>query len=92
MQTLQSENPNCVPANLKMAVCDAPKPGFEKSASVIANNTSIQELFSKLDEQFEAMYRRKAFLHWYSNEGMDEKEFEEANKNMRDLIQEYKDA
>ena len=73
-------------------MCDAPKPGVEKSASVIANSTSIQELFSKLDEQFNAMFCRKAFLHWYSNEGMDEKEFEEANKNMRDLIQEYKDA
>jgi hypothetical protein len=28
------------------------------------------------------MYRRKAFLHWYTGEGMDEMEFTEAESNM----------
>jgi len=37
------------------------------------------------------MYRRKAFLHWYKGEGMDEMEFQEADKNVRDLITEYQD-
>merc|ERR1712224_476587 len=27
----------------------------------------------------------KAFLHWYKGEGMDEMEFQEADKNVRDL-------
>jgi tubulin beta len=36
-----------------------------------------------------AMFRRKAFLHWYTGEGMDEAEFTEAESNMLDLIQEY---
>jgi tubulin beta len=35
------------------------------------------------------MFRRKAFLHWYTGEGMDEMEFEEAESNMNDLISEY---
>lgn len=35
--------------------------------------------------------RRKAFLHWYTDVGMDEAEIEEADKNVRDLIQEYQD-
>jgi len=38
-----------------------------------------------------AMYKRKAFLHWYKGEGMDEMEFQEADKNVRDLITEYQD-
>ena len=37
------------------------------------------------------MYKRKAFLHWYKGEGMDEMEFQEADKNVRDLITEYQD-
>ena len=41
------------------------------------NNTSIQELFKRVSEQFTAMFRRKAFLHWYTGEGMDEMEFTE---------------
>ena len=31
----------------------------------------------------------KAFLHWYTNEGMDEMEFTEAESNLNDLISEY---
>ena len=40
-------------------------------------------------EQFTAMFRRKAFLHWYTGEGMDEMEFTEAESNMADLVSEY---
>jgi len=35
------------------------------------------------------MFRRKAYLHWYIGEGMDELEFSEADKNLTDLISEY---
>merc|ERR1711937_847569 len=34
-------------------------------------------------------FRRKAFLHWYTGEGMDEMEFTEAESNMNDLVSEY---
>ncbi|CAH1996655.1 unnamed protein product [Acanthoscelides obtectus] len=40
-------------------------------------------------EAFSAMFRRKAFLHWYTGEGMEEIEFNEAESNMQDLISEY---
>ncbi|OEL15710.1 Tubulin beta-1 chain [Dichanthelium oligosanthes] len=33
--------------------------------------------------------KRKAFLHWYTGEGMDEMEFTEAESNMNDLVAEY---
>ena len=36
---------------------------------------SIQSLFKRIGDQFSAMYRRKAFVHWYTGEGMDELEF-----------------
>merc|ERR1712124_153343 len=39
--------------------------------------------------QFTAMFRRKAFLHWYTGEGMDEMEFTEAESNMNELVSEY---
>ncbi|KAJ8937212.1 hypothetical protein NQ318_006633 [Aromia moschata] len=40
-------------------------------------------------EIFTAMFRRKAFLHWYTGEGMEEMEFNEAEGNMNDLVSEY---
>ncbi|XP_035828312.1 tubulin beta-4B chain [Aplysia californica] len=55
----------------------------------IGNTTAIQELFKRISEQFTAMFRRKAFLHWYTGEGMDEMEFTEAESNMNDLVSEY---
>ena len=39
--------------------------------------------------QFTSMLRRKAFLYWYTGEGMDEMEFTEAESNMNDLVSEY---
>ena len=61
------------------------------SCTFVSNTTSLKGIFQRLATQFGAMYRRKAFLHWYKGEGMDEMEFQEADKNVRDLITEYQD-
>merc|ERR1712150_449695 len=71
-----------IPNNVKTAVCDIPPRGLKMSATFIGNSTAIHE-------QFTAMFRRKAFLHWYTGEGMDEVEFTEAESNMNDLVSEY---
>ena len=36
------------------------------SALFAGNSTAIQEMFKRVSEQFTAMFRRKAFLHWYT--------------------------
>lgn len=78
-----------IPNNIKTSVCDIPPRGTKISATFIGNSTAIQDLFRRVAEQFTVMYRRKAFLHWYTGEGMDEMEFTEAESNMNDLISEY---
>ena len=75
--------------NVKSSVCDVPPKSLKMSSTFIGNSTSIQEMFRMVSEQFTAMYRRKAFLHWYTGEGMDEMEFTEAESNMNDLVAEY---
>jgi tubulin beta len=40
-------------------------------------------------EFFTAIFRRKAFFHWYTGEGLDEKEFTEAESTTDDLVSEY---
>ena len=74
---------------LKTAVCDIPPRGLKMSATFVGNNTCIQHLFVRVGSQFSAMFRRKAFLHWYTGEGMDPMEFTEAESNMNDLVSEY---
>lgn len=59
------------------------------SATCIINSTSIQEVWRRLSNQFEKMFKRKAFLHWYLGEGMEETDFIEGLKSINDLICEY---
>lgn len=79
----------CYRNNVKVAVCDIAPKGLKMSSTFIGNSTAIQEIFKRISEQFTAMFRRKAFLHWYTGEGMDEMEFTEAESNMNDLVSEY---
>ncbi|OLP80309.1 Tubulin beta chain [Symbiodinium microadriaticum] len=63
--------------------------GLKMAVAFAGNSTAIQEMFKRVAEYFTAMFRRKAFLHWYTGEGMDEMEFTEAESNMNDLVSEY---
>lgn len=93
MLAMQQRNSNYfvdwIPHNVKVAVCDIPPRGLKMASTFIGNNTAIQEIFRRVGEQFSLMFRRKAFLHWYTGEGMDEMEFTEAESNLNDLVSEY---
>jgi len=80
-----------IPNNMKTSVVEVPPKDTKQSCTFIANTTALKGIFQRLATQFGAMYKRKAFLHWYKGEGMDEMEFQEADKNVRDLITEYQD-
>merc|ERR1711948_100307 len=80
-----------IPNNIKSSVITVPPEGSEISGTFVANTTAIKGVFQRISAQFAKMYKRKAFLHWYKGEGMDEMEFQEADKNVRDLITEYQD-
>ena len=78
-----------IPNNLKASICDIPPKGLKMSSVFVGNSTAIQEAWKRVAEMFTLMYRRKAFLHWYTGEGMDEMEFTEAESNLNDLVSEY---
>ena len=59
-----------IPNNVKSSICDIPPKGLKMSATFIGNTTAIQEMFKRVSEQFTAMFRRKAFLHWYTGEAL----------------------
>ncbi|XP_050999876.1 tubulin beta-1 chain [Acomys russatus] len=91
--SIQTRNSNCfvewIPNNVKVAVCDIPPRGLNMAATFLGNSTAIQELFTRVSEHFSAMFRRKAFVHWYTSEGMDISEFGEAESDIHDLVSEY---
>ena len=59
---------------------------------VVGNSAEIQDVWKRVSEQFTDMFRRKAFLHWDTVEGMGEMEFTDAESNMKDLVSKYYDA
>merc|ERR1719167_1935510 len=80
-----------IPNNFKIGVVNTPRLDTDLSATAVINTTALKAIFQRLATQFGALFKRKAFLHWYKGEGMDEMEFQEADKNVRDLITEYQD-
>ncbi|KDR78728.1 hypothetical protein GALMADRAFT_244250 [Galerina marginata CBS 339.88] len=78
-----------IPDNVSVSLVRVPPVGQTQSATALSNSTAIQELFKRTLEGFSAMFKKRAFLHWYTGEGMDIMEFSEAENNTRDLIAEY---
>ena len=59
------------------------------AATMISNSTAIQDTFKRIKELSSALFKRRAFVHWYTCEGMDEMELMEADVNVNDLVSEY---
>jgi tubulin beta len=82
---------NWIPNNIKSSIVNVPPNDIAMSGTFVANTTALKGIFQRIATQFAKMYKRKAFLHWYSGEGMDEMEFQESDQNVRDLVTEYQD-
>jgi len=90
-QKLEEDFVKWIPNNIKSSIINVPPNESAISGTFVANTTSMKAVFQRIATQFAKMYKRKAFLHWYKGEGMDEMEFQEADKNLRDLVTEYQD-
>jgi len=44
----------------------------------MSNSTAIREVFTRNTLKFDLMYKKRAYVHWYVGEGMEEGEFTEA--------------
>ncbi|KAL9885280.1 beta-Tubulin at 65B [Glossina fuscipes fuscipes] len=78
-----------IPNNIKTAICDIPPRGLKMSATFIGNTTAIQKMLKRILDSATAMYRRKAHMHWYTGEGMEEEELTDAFEQLKELIDTY---
>lgn len=57
--------------NWMLGYCKVPPVGCKRSATSVTNRLGVRGMFRGLQEKFGQMYRRQAFVHVFTEQGMD---------------------
>ena len=89
-----------VPTAFKVGMMDRPivtvkgsrLPAVNRSVTMLTNNSAIGTAIEKIVRRFKILYSKRAFVHWFVGEGLEESEFGESILNISGLIKDYEEC
>jgi len=85
------------PTGIKVGINNQPPPHIpgghqimaRRSLLMLSNTTSIGGVLGRMDHKFDLLMSRKAFLHWFVGEGMEEGDLLEAREDLAAMEKDY---
>jgi len=62
-----------------------------RAVCMISNSTAISDVFGRLGHKWDLMYAKRAFVHWYIGEGMEEGDLSDIREDLASLEADYLD-
>jgi len=62
---------------------------LQRAVCMLCNSTAMREAWVDINSKYCKMLNKKAFIHWYTSEGMEESEFSVAQQNLATLEEDY---
>lgn len=64
---------------------------LQRAVVMVSNNSSVRIAWERICKKFHVMYAKRAFVHHFVGEGLEEGEFKTAISNIKALSNDYKE-